>query len=173
MSTGLFSREASFLKKTFFHLYFTFLAETFQVFGKTVPARWPEQHQLLGFCIRLYANFFPSLRKILLCGLSELHSRCPQVCLHGKHVLLKNTFPTILHNLGGLFLGFSQNFSSTLVKTTLASRFLYSGLCQFCSGFTENFIGRSIRTALYKSTVLFSWVASSLGKTLFLLYFTF
>ena len=85
----------------------------------------------------------------------------------------KNTFPTVLHNLGGLFLGFWQIFSSTVVKTTLASRFSYSGLCQFCSGFTENFIGRSIRTALYVSTVLFSWVASSLGKTLFLLYFTF
>ena len=53
-----------FFEKTFFHLYFTFLAETFQVFGKTVPARWPEQHRLLGivfdfmpFFSRVYAKF--------------------------------------------------------------------------------------------------------------------
>ena len=34
-----FSWEASSLKKMLFKLYFTFLAQTFQVFGKTFPSR--------------------------------------------------------------------------------------------------------------------------------------
>ena len=114
----------------------------------------------------IYAKFF-----WLVCQNCTL--RVHRIVFTGSIFFEKNTFPTVFHILGGNFSGFRQNCSSTVVKTTLASTFLYSSLCQLCSGFTENFISRSIRTALYKSTVLFSWVASSLGKTLFLLYFTF
>ena len=97
---------------------------------------------------RIYAKFFRTLRQILLAGVSELHSKCPQDCFHGKHLFWKNFFPFLFLIFGGLFLGFWQIFPSTVVRTTLASRFLYSTLCQFFPEFTQNFVVRSVRTAL-------------------------
>ena len=61
-------------------------------------------------CIRVFANFFPNLRKILLCGLSELHSRCPQVCFHGKHLLWEKHFSNCTSQFRRIIPRFLANF---------------------------------------------------------------
>ena len=77
-------------------------------------------------------QFFRTLRKILLAGLSELHSTCPQDCFHGKHLLWKkHTFQIIFRILDGEFSGFRQKFSSTVVRTALNSRFLIGFMPSF------------------------------------------
>ena len=61
-----------------------------------------------------------------MAGLSELHSTCPQHCFNGKHLLWKkNTFQTSFRILDGDFSGFRRQFSSTVVRTALDSRFWY------------------------------------------------
>ena len=86
------------------------------------------------FCNRIYASFFRTSCKILLRGLSDLHSMCPQDRFHGKHLLWKkNTFQILFRILDGDFSGFRQKFSSTVVRTALDSRILF--------GFMPSFFG--------------------------------
>ena len=110
-----------------------------------------------------FCQIFRSSRKTVLIGLSELHSTCPQDCFHGKHLLWKkNTFQIIFRILDGHFSDFRQKFPSTVVRTALDSRFLIGFMPTF-SDFTQEKFDRSVRTELYVSTGLFSWVASSLN----------
>ena len=60
-----------------------------------------------------------------------------------------------------------------VVRTALVSWFFNGPYTKFFSEFTQNFVGRFFRTALYLSTGLFSSEATPLKKTLFTLYFTF
>ena len=96
VSTGLFSREASSLKKKLFQMCF-FWANLFKHGSPNCI--------FLGFLI-FRPIFFWTPRKFLLTGLSELHSTCP-----------KNFF-RFLKNIQSAFHNF-QKFSSTVVRTAL------------------------------------------------------
>ena len=74
----------------------------------------------------------------------RLHCTWPQACFLGKHPLEKKHFSKCISHLGGNFSGFWANFSSTVVRIELVSRFL-PDLCQFLSDFTQNFIAWSVR----------------------------
>ena len=107
-----------------------------------------------------------------MAGLSENHSKCPQDCFHGKHILWKkNTFPFVFHILGRKFSSFRQKNSSTIIKTALVSRFFNRIYANFSSDFTQVSINWSVRTAIYVSTELFPGEATSLIKNIFQLVF--
>ena len=101
-------------------------------------------------------------------GLSELHSTFPQDCFSWEaSYLKKNTFPIVFNNLSGNFSSFWANLFQHGSRNCIGFQAFQSGLCQFVSDFTQNFIGWSVRTALYVSTGLFSWEVSTLKKNSF------
>ena len=109
-----------------------------------------------------------------MAGLSELHSTCPQDCFHGKHLLWKKKqFSICISQSRRKLFRFSAKLFHHGSRNFIGFQVFQSDLCQVFSDFTQNFFGWSVRTALYVSTGLFSWEASSLKKTLFQLYFTF
>ena len=73
--------------------------------------------------------------------------------------------------LGRKFSGFRHNYSSTVIRTALVSRFFNRIFANFFSDFTQVFFGWSVRTPLYASTALFPWEATSLIKNIFQIVF--
>ena len=89
VSTELFSGEANSLIKNLFQIVFHNLGGNFSGFWQSFSSTLVRTALVPRFFNRTYANFSRTLRKIILAGLSELHSTCPQDCFHGKHLLWK------------------------------------------------------------------------------------
>ena len=103
-------------------------------FSSTVVRNALDSRFSIGFML-----FFRTLRRVLLAGLSALHSTCPQECFQGKHLLWnKNTFQILFRILNGDFSGFRRHFYGTVVRTALDSRFLIRYMPYFC-GVHANF----------------------------------
>ena len=91
VSTELFSGEATSFIKNNFQLVFHNLGGNFSRFWQNFSSTVVRTAYVPRFFNQTYANFFWTLRKILLAGLSENHSKCPQDCFHGKHLLWNKT----------------------------------------------------------------------------------
>ena len=130
-------------------------------------------HWFLGFVIGFMPISF-GLHAKFYCVVCQICTpRVHRIVIMRSIFFEESTFTNLFQIIGGNFLGFWQIFSSMVVRSALVSRFFQSDLCQFLSDITQNFICWSVRTALYVSTGLFSWEASSLRKTLFKYFFIF
>ena len=83
----VFIRTNVFEKKNTFQNVFHILGGNFSGFQQKFPRTVLRNALVSKFLNRTYASFFRTSRKISLAGLSELHSTCPQVCFHGKHLV--------------------------------------------------------------------------------------
>ena len=115
------------------------------------------QSDLCQFFFGLHGKFYWLVcRNCTLC--------VDKIVFMGSIFFEKNTFPFVFHILGGNFSGFWVNLFQHGSRNCIGFQAFQSDLCQFFSDFTENFIGWSVRTALYVSTWLFSWEVWSLKK---------
>ena len=81
-----------FFEKNTFQIFFHFLGGSFSDFRQIFSSTVLRTALVSRFCYRIYANFFRTSRKILLRGLSDLHSTCPQDCNYEKHLLWRKHF---------------------------------------------------------------------------------
>ena len=87
----VFMGSIFFEKKNTFQIVFRILDGDFSGFRQEFPSTVVRTSLDSRFLKGIMPTFFRTLRKILLAGLSELHSTCPQDCFHGKHLLWKKT----------------------------------------------------------------------------------
>ena len=87
VSTGLFSWETSSLKKNTFPIVFHILGRNFISFRQMFSSTVVGNASASSFFNRIYAIFFRTSPKILLVGLSELHTTCSQDSFYGVHLL--------------------------------------------------------------------------------------
>ena len=160
------------MKENTFQFVFHTLGGNFSGFRQNFSSTVVRTALVSRFLNRTRANCFWTLRGILVAGLSEVYSTCPRIVFMGYIFFEKTTFQVVFHILGGIFSGFRRNFSSAVIRTALVSRFLNWVYASFFSDLTQISIHWSVRTALYVSTELFSWEASSSLKTFFKLFFT-
>ena len=106
VSTGLFSWEASSLKKNTFPIVLHILGGNFLGFRQIFSSTVVRTALIFRFFNRIYASFLRILRKNLLAGLSELHSTCPQDCFHRKQLQWKKHFSNCISHFGWKFFRF-------------------------------------------------------------------
>ena len=153
-------------KKNTFQILFRSLDGDFSGFRRKISNTVVRNALDSRFSIGLMPVFFGIHSKVYWLVCQNCTPRVHRIVFMRSIFFEKDTFPNVFQILGGNFSGFRQIFSSTVVRTAMAFRFL-NRIYAFFSDLTQSFFGWSVRTVLYVSTGLFSWEAFFLKKTLF------
>ena len=132
MSTGLFSWEASSLRKNIFPFVFQILGRKFSNFRQKNSSTVFKTALVFRFFNRIHANFFWDSTQISINWSVRTELYVSRELFSGEATsFIKNNFQLVFHNLGGNFSRFWQNFSSTVVRTAYVPRFFNQTYANF------------------------------------------